>query len=558
MSFIIEKTPTCFLIEFAYRPHLVEQIKSAFPKKVRWSPEDKRWRVGLMDTALVNRFAMEHNAKWKHEVKDSKPVYTGPVETFTMPDLDIELELKRELFPYQKQGVAYILDKKRLIVGDQPGLGKTAQAIAAIEAANAYPCLIIAPSSLKINWQREIKMWTDKDAMILEDKVKHNFHFYAEAGMHQHFIVNFESLKKYFVEKIETPKGAKLRLDHIRFRQIISMFKSVIVDEAHRVKSAATQQSKFTKGICNGKEYILALTGTPVINRPIDLVSQLGIIGRMPELCTYKQFQDRFCQGVKQASNLKELNLLLTQNCFYRREKTEVMKDLPAKTRQVVICDISTRKEYSDAERDLENYLRQYRQATDAQVAKSMRGEIMVRIGILKNISARGKFAALKEFIDDTIESGEKLIVFAHLKDVIKQIRDQYPEAVTITGDDSSADRQNAVDKFQGDPKCKLILCSMKAAGVGLTLTASSRVCFVELPWTFADCEQCEDRAHRIGQHDNVTCTYLLGDRTIDQKIYTLILEKKSIARDITGATDIVEENVINQLIDLFNQKEAA
>lgn len=556
MSFEIEQTPNHYIITFGYRPDRLRKLKASFPPGVlKWNAQTKSWTVALNQSAIVERFAANVDAKWKLQGESEVVFNSTDFGKAVMPELDVELNLKRELFPYQKQGVAYILDKKKLIVGDQPGLGKTAQAIAAIETAGAYPCLIICPSSLKINWQREIKMWTGKDAMILESNVKHNFHFYAEAGMYQHFIVNFESLKKYFVEKITTPKGHSLRLDHIVFRNK-DLFKSVVIDEAHRVKSISTQQTKFSKGICNGKEWIIAMTGTPVINKPVDLVSQLGIIGRMPELVSYKNFVNRFCQGQRQASHLGELNKMLTDNCFYRREKTEVMQDLPAKTRQVVICDINTRTEYNHAMSNLESYLREYKKQSDKQIQKSMRGEIMVRIGILKNISARGKMPSLFEFINDTLESGEKLIVFAHLKDVIAQIKKEYPEAVSITGDDGRDERQASVDKFQSDPKCKLIICSMKAAGVGLTLTASSRVCFVELPWTFADCEQCEDRAHRIGQHDNVTCTYLLGEKTIDQKIYQIIIEKKSIAQAVTGASDDVEESTVSQLIDLFNQPE--
>ena len=558
MGIEIQKTNSHYVISFHYRPHLVEQIKRYIPKEKRkFDGKNKTWLVPLSESELVKNYARQTNAVWKgpEVVNSTAIIKEEDYSSGELPDLDIDIPLKMELFPYQKKGVAYILKQKRVIVGDKPGLGKTSQAIAAMEAAQPFPVLIICPSSLKINWQREIKMWTGKDAMIMEDCYKHNWHFYIQAGMYEYFIVNFESLKKYFVDSITTPKGQKMTLKDVKFRSTINLFKSIIIDEAHRVKSTATQQTKFTKGIAEGKEYRLALTGTPVINRPIDLVAQLGIIGRMPEICSYRQFMDRFCQGAKQASNLKELNQLLIKHCYYGRKKEEVLKDLPPKTRQIVLCDIVTRKEYNDALQSLENYLRQYKDATDAQIRKAMRGEIMVRIGILKNISARGKFPSLKEFIEDTIEGGEKLIVFAHLKEVIHQIKSEFKDAVTITGEDSAQERQASVDKFQNDPSCKLIICSIKAAGVGLTLTASSRVCFVELPWTFADCEQCEDRAHRIGQYDNVTCTYLLGANTIDQKIYSIIVDKKHIAATVTGQSDEVEESTVSQLIDLFNQE---
>lgn len=545
---LITKQGKFFRIQFKYSPFLVEKVKE-LPGR-GFDPTNKCWVVPEVHEAEVRRFGQRYNFKFG---LDAIEEVIGVIPE--MPQLDQEIPLKMNLFPYQGSGVAYSLQKKKVIIGDQPGLGKTAQAIATITAADAFPCLVICPSSLKINWQREWHMWTDKKAMILHDNVKQNFHLFWSSGLTQVFIVNYESLKKYFVQSINKPENAKLRLNHIKFKeQFTGIFKSVIIDESHRCKSAATQQSKFTKGICTGKEYILALTGTPVINKPKDLVSQLGIIDQIQAFGGFKTFTQRYCSGPNESSNLRELNYKLNLICFYRRDKQDVLKDLPAKMRQVALCDISTRKEYADAEASLVKYLIQYKDADDEKIARALRGEIMVMIGILKNISARGKLKDVFEFIDDILESGEKLVVFAHLKEVISAIHQQYPKAVTITGDDSAASRQFAVDSFQNDPDQKLIICSIKAAGVGLTLTASSRVAFVELPWTAADCDQCEDRCHRIGQKDSVTCTYFLGQNTIDEKIYRIIQTKREIAATVTGATEQIEEDIVDLVADLFNQ----
>src|SRR5690606_11857339 len=142
-------------------------------------------------------------------------------------------------------------------------------------------CLVICPASLKENWKDEWALWTEHRAMILESKIQHTWDQYFHAGLADVFIVNYESLKKYFVDKIEKPEGKPLRLNHITFNKKIDLFKSVIIDESHRVKELRTQQTKFTKGITTGKDVILALTGTPVINKPKDLISQLGIIDQM-------------------------------------------------------------------------------------------------------------------------------------------------------------------------------------------------------------------------------------------------------------------------------------
>lgn len=433
----------------------------------------------------------------------------------------------------------------------------TGQAIAAITAAGAFPCLVICPSSLKENWRREIELWTHRKAMILTGKVRKTWPLFWESRMVDFFIVNYESLKKYFVTDILQPlqpdgKKAPLRLNHIRFSDRIKLFASVIVDESHRTKDLKTQQTKFVKGICSGKEYIVLLTGTPVVNKPRDIVSQLGIIDRIGDLGGYKNFVQWFCED---DNRWRELNVMLRRTCFYRREKSDVLTDLPAKIRQAVLCEITTRREYNEALNDLADYLKRYRSATDEEIQRSMRGEIMVRIGILKNISARGKIDDVADYVSDVVAAGEKIILFTHLRDVQQQLKSRFPDAVTIFGDDDMATRQRHVDAFQNNPSVKIIICSIKAAGVGLTLTASSRVAFVELPWHPADCEQAEDRSHRIGQHDSVQCTYFLGKDTIDEDIYRLIAEKRDMSDQITGARNEVQENIINGVIDLLSQR---
>jgi len=199
-------------------------------------------------------------------------------------------------------------------------------------------------------------------------------------------------------------------------------------------------------------------------------------------------------------------------------------------------------------------YLREYKQASDEKIQKSMKGEVMVRINVLRQISARGKVLAVADYVNSLLEQDEKVILFLHLHEVGDEFRKLFPKAVAVTGLDSKEARQIAVDRFQTDPTCTLIICSIKSGGVGLTLTASSNVVFVEFPWHFADCEQCEDRAHRIGQVDSVTASYFLGKHTIDEKIYDIIQKKKDMASTITGSTEQVEESTINLIAELFNK----
>lgn len=266
---------------------------------------------------------------------------------------------------------------------------------------------------------------------------------------------------------------------------------------------------------------------------------------------------DRYCQGYNQVSNLKELNYLLHKHCFYRREKSEVLKDLPDKMRSILKCEIENRSEYLKAENDLKNYLKENLGKTDAEISKSLRGEVMVMIQILKKIAAKGKVNEVVEHIQEVVEAGEKIVVFAWHKEIVYTLKEAIPGSVTIVGDDSMDNRQRAVDGFQNDPKVQVIICNIKSGGVGITLTSSSRVAFIELPWHPADAEQCEDRCHRIGQKDSVQCSYFLGANTIDEYIYDIIEKKRSIVNQVTGAEDnieTVEKNMVDQLIGIFSK----
>ena len=556
---MIPPSPFCVTTtpNFPYHPRLVELVKRipSVKQNIRaaYIADEKAWKVSLQDKEYVRMMA-DWAVQTRICSRVQHKVTTREYNDYTIPDLPkltVPHGLLLEPYEYQKEGIAYALQHKRCIFGDQPGLGKTLQAIGTVTIAKAYPCLVICPAALKINWQREFKKFAGKNAMILDDRNKASWHRFFETKCCNIFITNYESLKKFFVLKVK--EDARFTMKSIEFDPRISLFKSVVIDESHKCKSTKTQQSKFVEGICKGKEYILELTGTPVVNNNTDLIQQLKIMGRLEDFGGYKYFVERFCDGPKQSSNVKELNWRLSSTCFFRREKAKVLTQLPDKSRQYIEVDISNRKEYDKAEADLIQYLRTYKNADDEKVAKALRGEVMVKMGILKAISARGKIKVFSEFIHDVIDGGEKLIVFAYLKEVVQELKKIFPEAVTVTGEDNATQKQTAVDRFQNDPSCKLIILNYKSGGTGLTLTASSRVAFIEFPWTFSDCEQAEDRAHRNGQKNNVNCYYYLGKDTIDKYMYDVIQTKKGIANGVTGTDDVVKENVVDMAMNLFN-----
>lgn len=571
----LTETPATFRLSFEYNPALINLVKR-IPTR-QWDSTEREWVIQKDSIAFPpgydSRWYVEQFAAWAvkkrfcSKIERRSNAHDDKYELPKMKGLVGEHYMLMPPFEYQLQGVRYALDSKRCIFGDQPGLGKTLQAICTVvkahkEAAQygeCFPVLVICPASMKVSWKREFKKFAGMEATILDDSNRSSWNRFWELkrpdgeAICPVFITNFESLRKFFVKEIRNTTRFTLR--SIVFDERIQLFRSVIIDESHRCRSSKTQQSKFIEGICRGKKWIFALTGTPVVNNNTDLIQQLKILGRLEDFAGYNAFVSRYCDGAQKASNMRELNYRLWCCCFFRREKKDVLKQLPDKTRQYITCAITNRKEYQDAENNFLNYLRQYKNADDDRINRAMRGEVMVRMQTLKEIAARGKVKAVADFIHDVIDGGEKLIMFAYLKEVVMALKAEFPDAVTVTGSDNATQKQNAVDRFQNDPECKLIILNFKSGGTGLTLTAASRVGFIEFPWTYSDCEQAEDRAHRNGQKNAVNCYYFLGDKTIDEYMYKVIQIKKDIANEVTGTTTQIDEDVVSNVMNLFTDR---
>lgn len=533
-------------------------IKKLDGSKFDWTR--KVWIVPFKYKERLFAYCQKIQGEWIDALPNT-PQIVGEIKPMPKLDIDIDIVNSENGYtprPYQLEGIMRTIQLQRVINGDEPGLGKSLQSLGSIYVADkyfnrpVYPCLVICPSALKINWAREWEMWTGKKAMVLNNDLKDTWHRFFEMGMHDIFIVNYESLKKFFV-KYYPPKGKMKSSKDIIMDDRIDLFKSIIIDESHRLKDPNTQQTKISLQIALKKEWVILLSGTPVVNKPVDLFPQLAIMNRLNDFGGKKNFMWRYCEGGKGSSNLKELNYLLNEKYFFRREKKDVVKDLPDKQRQTILCDITTRQEYNKAKHDFVQFLTD-NGATDAEIATKLRGEIMVKMGELKKISAKGKMNEVKDFVQDIIESGEKLILFCSLHVIVDELLKLFPHAVTVTGRDDEEAKQRSVDKFQKDSNCKLIICNIKAAGVGITLTASSRVAFIEYPWTYADCVQCEDRAHRIGQKNSVMCTYFLGNDTIDEDLYQMIQKKRHTANSITGSTDEMKMNFVDNVVSLLTK----
>lgn len=426
----------------------------------------------------------------------------------------------------------------------------TIQTICAILMLKKYPAVICCPATLKLNWKSEIEKFSNLKAMILEDSNKQSWMRYFEAGRADVFITNYESLKKYFVEKM--PESGRFMAKQIILRSEWSKVRVFVIDESHRAKDPKTQQTRLLLRLGFQKEHVFLLTGTPVVNKPIDLYPQLAIMGKLHHFGDKKGFIERYCDGGTGANNLKELKFLMNKYCYFKRNKRDVLTEIPPKQRQTLVCEINNRKEYDLAENEFTRWLRNAG-SSEKGIEKSLQAEFLVKMGVLRKISALGKIPTVIEYAEDIMSSGEKVVLFAHHREIFEKLYAHFPEALFVTGGISQEKRTANVNAFQNDPKRKLIICGNKPGGVGITLTASSNIGIIEYPWHWAECLQIEDRLDRIGQLNSVMATYFFGKDTIDQRLFDIIQEKKDIGNTISGSEDNIPVSTINKIMNLFS-----
>ena len=479
------------------------------------------------------------------EIREQHARAAGLVALSGATDAPLRVDgLGGELKPFQRAGVSYLLARQRAFLADEQGLGKTIEALATVEAAGAYPAVVVCPASLKLNWLRELERWLPgRGTRALSGNGNGTRALSGNGnGTGAHgpaadiTVVNYDIVAARLEE-----------LCAVRPR-------ALVLDESHYCKNAAAKRTQAVQRLSATVPrdgFVLALSGTPVTNRPAELISQLRILGRLEDFGSGVRFGQRF-RGPD--AHLR-LHWHLRARCFVRRLKADVLPQLPAKTRAIVPVELDNEAEYRLAERDLVAWLRSQPldlRELDAKVAAALRAERLVRLEALKLLAARGKLHAALAWIHDFCSSGEPLVVFAHHREIQRAVLARFPTALHILGEDSAASRDAALQAFQaptGGEANQLIVCSLEVAGHGITLTRSSNVAFLELAWTPAKHDQAEDRCHRIGQQDAVNASYLLAADTIDETISTLLERKRAVIGAVTDGREEDEEGVLDALV---------
>ena len=518
-------------IKFPLDQQTLDQVRSITGR--RWHSIEKYWSC----PASVN--TCKQLIQWGFHFDELLQEYLSNAQkklTESSVKTNFEIAgLNGILRPFQKTGVGLIDNfNGNAILADDMGLGKTIQTLAYLQLhIELRPAIIVVPACVKLNWQREALKWLNKPKIQILNGQTPDYTQKADL-----FIINYDILP-YWLETLYKIQA-----------------KILILDEVQYVKSNKANRTKAVKKLAKRIDHVLSLSGTPIMNRPIEIFNAWSMSD--PVNCpSYWDFTHRYCNpkhngygwDFNGASNIPELHQKLLDSCMIRRLKKDVLTELPEMQSSFLPFEIDNEKEYRDAERNFIQYVRVTK--GDHAATKAEGAETLSQIEGLKQLAVKGKLNQTVSWIEDFLESGEKLVVFAHHKFVIEQLATKFGNICRkIDGSASMQQRQESVDLFQQDPLCQLMIISL-AGGVGITLTGASNLAVLEYPWDPMTLDQILSRIHRLGQVKNVMIYFTMGLNTIDEKIAKLLDEKRKI---VDAVMDGKETEVTSLLTELLKE----
>ena|SRR3990167_9146494 len=544
-----------------YDSELYSQIKEGFRER-KWDMQRRWWEVKVISFGTINllcKLATQFNLTTPPEVKALLQVKEEEFEVerkakeeaiAASSALTAEIEiagLKGQLMPFQKAAVEYVEGKGgRVLIADDMGLGKTVEALAWCQLhPEKRPVVVVCPKNVKYSWYDHIKSWLPPEITVTILNGGPDARSQMTLLASDFLVVNYDVLAKWevYLKKMKP--------------------QVVVLDESHYIKSSWSKRSGAAVKLCEGVPHVLALSGTPMMNRPIELWTTANII--VPGLLGKENdFAFRYCgakwgeYGMEYGTprHLDELQALVRAHFMIRRTKDQALPDLPPKMRHTLPFDLENRAEYDHAHNDFRSWLLDQLGGDKLAWSAALRAEILVQIEKLKQLAVKGKLSQVIEFIEDfMLGSNDKLVVFAHHAFVLDAILHRFPGSVSIRGGDDDESRRDAVLAFQTDSAVRLIVCSLTAAGIGITLTAASHVLMVEYGWNPAVMNQAADRLHRIGQKESVMIHYCPARQSIEQWLEELIQSKEEIIKnvmdvDAEGVTEDMMKLLVKRFID--------
>lgn len=443
------------------------------------------------------------------------------------------LSLLKKPRNYQMDYLYYAINHGNHVNGSSVGTGKSLCSVLYAEILDLFPCMVVCPASVKSGWLREWKEANPNRQVSVISTTSPAEDFDADV-----LVINYDILGKRTEKNGKT--SIEVRLDGMKKKK----FSLVVADEIHFLKNRKSIRSKTFKKLAGKSSAIIGLTGTLIMNRPAELLNILALIGRLKEIAPndpyHHYFFERYCNmketffgmDLTGASNIKELNDLLTKCCYFHVSKRDALKELPPVTENMIECEITNKKAYKSAEEDLLEFIFKHFK-DEERVEKAARAEFLVKMNLLKQLSLEGKVKAIKKWIEEWLEANEddKLLVFGSHSTILKDIQKFFKNSLLVIGETTGKKREKTLSDFSSDPSKRLLFANIGCLGTGVDglQKVCSNMAILELPPRPSDLVQVIGRLERSGQQNPVTIQYLLSSSTIDKDLWEMLKNKKSV-----------------------------
>lgn len=458
-------------------------------------------------------------------------------ELLSRKDIELLIEnlpLLKKPRSYQMDYLYYAVNHGNHINGSSVGTGKSLCSVLYAEMLDLFPCMVVCPASVKSGWLREWKETNPNRRVSIISTSSPPEDFEADV-----IVINYDILGKR-VTKENGKTSLEIRLDGMKKKS----FSLVIADEIHFLKNRKSIRSKSFKKLIHKVPSVIGLTGTLIMNRPAELLNILMLIERIKEIAPEDQYHhyffERYCNmketnfgmDISGASNIKELNRLLKECCYFQVSKRDALKELPPISENVVECEITNKRAYKKAKDDLLQFIED-KFKDEEKVEKAVRAEFLVKLSTLKQLSLEGKEKFIKKWVEEWMEANEeeKLLVFASQSTILTKIAEEFKEGLLITGGTTTKKRDEILQKFFSQKESRVLFANIGCLGTGVD--GLQKVCFnmaiLELPPRPSDLVQVIGRLERSGQENPVTIQYLLSPETIDQDLWEMLKGKKDV-----------------------------
>lgn len=536
-------------ITFDYNSEIVDKIRS-YPFRF-YNANAKEWEI---PTENVQDFV---NSMGRYDIK-----LTGELSQLNEKKVDVDIpegfHFKTKPFNHQEKGLEYGMKYDRWFLGDEQGLGKSKQVIdiaVARKIKYGYKhCLIVCGvNTLKWNWMNEIHTHSDENSFILGQRtLKNGILTIGSMNNKLNDLDNIDELPYFIITNVESFRNEDFanKVKDLCKKGKINM---CAADETHKMKNPSSQQTKgFLKCL---PECRIAMTGTPLMNNPMDLYVILKWLGY--ENHTFYSFKQHYCvmggYGGYEIVGYKNMDQLTNQinSIMLRRLKKDVL-DLPEKIYVDEYVDMLPKQSeiYKEVQMDIKAHIDEIKFDNNPLSTLIRLRQATGYTGILSSsIQESAKLDRMVDLVDEAVSNDDKCLVFSNwtqmTDEIVKRLK-QYNPAL-ITGQTKDSDRTIQQDKFMNDDSCKVIVGTIGAMGTGLTLTAGTTVIFLDEPWNKALFEQAVDRAHRIGTKNNVTIYSIMCKGTIDERIHDLIYKKGQMS------DAIIDGKIVGNKTEILN-----